>query len=530
VGQAEETLPTTLAMAEPASISPQSILTNAPPEARGFTPALRDVLKVYDAWVQTQRRVKQLRGERDGVKTGLVAMTGELDVVTQEQQQLEQHLQALQRERQERLAAIRKDLEAELQDQLAQARQQMTKELEQEFAQRIEAFAIRQRELIDRNLEQSIQLQENEVQQLTQEIQEQTSTLLDRLGRLEADSDIEQSLAASTQRAIARRKSELEARRQQLEAQRGDLVEARRGEFAAALKEQQSAELQSRLVLKEAGLRQSMAALLHKAYTQDATLVEQAEEKLQHVRDRRAQLTARQAELTTQLQTLDQELASTTKRAESLDAERQVELAALNQAFQKTNPGVGADALSWFGRIIQQLPAELATELGLIQQRVREQALLQRQLEEQRRVLRERQLALQLSREMERRYLEAQQKQQRDEETKARKAQELLDRAKELAARGQFDQALTLVTQAQAINPPQASVVALVQDEIAAAQQKAARQAQIAQVERLFSSAMEAFNKGRYEDAIRLFEQVIAKEAELNVTPQEERVLSTLVR
>ncbi len=347
------------------------------------------------------------------------------------------------------------------------------------------------------------------------------------LARLEAGADLAKSIEGSTKQAIAKRKAALEASRQQLDMQRNTLVAGRREEFAAKLKEQQQAERQARLFLKEAGLRQAMAGLLHESSTQEAALFDDAQRQLDQVRKRQAQLATRQTTLTARLQTLERDLAAMAHQVEGLEAERQISLGNVDQAFQRLRVNAEQNGvLAWFAQTIQQAPFDLATDLGLIQQRVVAHAEQARQLEQQRQMLRERQLALQVSHEMERRYLQEQQQHERELEAKSRKADELLARAKQLAQRQQFDQALQLLSQALALNPPQASVIALAQEEITATKKQVQRQTQLAQVQQMFANAMQAFNQGHYDEAIPLFEQIIAQEAQLGVTPDQERVVS----
>ena len=509
------------------TVSPQALFANVPADAKPVASALGALLKTVDALAKANQSLKDARAEQDNVKTELVGVNGELEVVTKEGLQAEQRLEALERQRQDRLTAIRKDLEATLQEQLVQARQQIDEDLNRDFARQVQAFEARQGELIDRHLDQQLQLQETDIQQLTAEIESQTRELADRLARLEAGADLAKSIEGSTKQAIAKRKAALEASRQQLDMQRNTLVAGRREEFAAKLKEQQQAERQARLFLKEAGLRQAMAGLLHESSMQEAALFDDAQRQLDQVRKRQAQLATRQTTLTARLQTLERDLAAMAHQVEGLEAERQISLGNVDQAFQRLRVNAEQNGvLAWFAQTIQQAPFDLATDLGLIQQRVVAHAEQARQLEQQRQMLRERQLALQVSHEMERRYLQEQQQHERELEAKSRKADELLARAKQLAQRQQFDQALQLLSQALALNPPQASVIALAQEEITATKKQVQRQTQLAQVQQMFANAMQAFNQGHYDEAIPLFEQIIAQEAQLGVTPDQERVVS----
>ena len=170
---------------------------------------------------------------------------------------------------------------------------------------------------------------------------------------------------------------------------------------------------------------------------------------------------------------------------------------------------------------LADVPQDGQSITPILQQRVTDQqrrlllkeASLRQATAEQRRVLRERQLAMQLSREMESKFHQAKRRQQRDQETRARKADELLGKVEQRATRGRYDDALQLIAQTQALPPPQMSRVAMLREQIVTAKDEATRQAQTAQIEQSFARAKEVFKQGRYEDAIGLFEKVIAQEA-----------------
>ena len=114
---------------------------------------------------------------------------------------------------------------------------------------------------------------------------------------------------------------------------------------------------------------------------------------------------------------------------------------------------------------------------------------------------------------MESEFHEAELKQQREQDARARKAEELIGKAEQLAGRGRYDEALQLVAQAQALSPPQLSRVAILREQLVAAKEDATRQAQSVEIEQSFARAMDVFKQGRYEDAVVLFEKVIASEA-----------------
>ena len=498
-----------------ASLAEQSSpLADVPQDVQSITPILRHVVAVFESSQAAQQRVKQLRIEQDAVKTKLTSVNGEFQVTGQQQEQLGQELRATEAEQQARLESLRKDLESRLEEELGLTRRQIADEQEGDFARRVETFESHQREAIGNALDQEFQLKARELQQLSQEIEAQTQELAGRLARLDASSDVANALQRSTSETLTNRRAELEARRAQLAPERDALLGKQRDEFTVQLKQQQVADQQRRLILKEASLRQAMAELLHKTDVDGGGRAAQLRQALDDVAGHLGQLTQQQAALNTRVEALGRELASNVHRLGELGADRQTSLSRLEEAFQKAPSGLRPEALRWFGRTIQQsMPPELATDLGAIHQRLLVRAQQERQLAGQRRVLRERQLAMQLSQEMESEFHQAELRQQRDQEARARKADELLGKAEQLAGRGRYDDALQLIAQAQALPPPQMSRVAILREQIVTAKDEATRQAQTAQIEQSFARAMEVFKQGRYEDAIGLFEQVIAQEA-----------------
>jgi len=483
-------------------------------EARPVAPALTHALETFELVQEADRALQQLRAKRDNIKTDLIAVSGELEVLAAHQQ-LEQQVAALERERQERMEGLRKELETRLQEELSQTRQQIVAEQEQDFNRQVQAFEERQGELIARSLDEQLQLKEREIEQLSQEIGAQTQGLLQQLGQLKADSAVATSIEHSMTQAIAQRKAEVLARRQQLDSQGAELLARRRDEFIDKLKQQQAVDLQRRLTLKEAGLRQAMAQLLHETQVQETDHITRVSQALEDVKRRQAEFIQRQASLSDRLQEFETRLTVGQQRIDELEQARGESLARLEDAFQKVNPGVSLAALAWFGRLIHEVPPELGIEFGMIQQRASARAQQEQEFEEQRRVHRERQLALELSHEMERRYQEAQLQKQREEQARSKKVEGLLTKAKDLASQGRFDQALEVVAQAQTQNPPKPSLVALVKEDIETAKEQALRAAEANELERLFARAQQAFQQGQYEEAIGLFEQVISKEAAL---------------
>ncbi len=492
-----------------------SFLAHVPAEARPIAPVLQQVFRAYTANEAAQRDIRQLRAAQDSVKTKLATVSGQLKALGEQRQRMEQELGALEREQQDRLAALRKDLEVRLTAELTQARQLITEELQQEYVRQLQTFEGRQQAAIDKTSDQELNLKERELQQLSKEIELQTQDLLDRLARVEANPALASSIERSMQEVLARRKAELDARRAQLSAERDAYVARGRAQFGEQLKSEQALELQRRLTVKEATLRQSMAELLYQTHRQDAAYLQAKRDEVAEIQRRHQALAQEQAALQGREEELGREMTAKLHRAESIQAERQVSLARLEQAFQQPNRGQRVEGIAWLTEAIQQAPAELSTELSLLQQRLVTQVREEKQLEEQQRVLRERQLALQVAREMEARYQQARLAEQREREAISRKAEDLIARAGELAGKGRFDDALRLVIQAQALNPPQMSRVTVLHEQLLAEKERARREAQAAELERLFARAMETFQKGAYEESVALFEQVITKEAVL---------------
>ncbi|MBI4342892.1 MAG: hypothetical protein HY599_05960 [Candidatus Omnitrophica bacterium] len=499
--------------------SSQIFLPDAPLDAQQLGPLLRQVVHVVTSTAAFERDVKALRAEQDGVKTRLTTAEGELQTVERQRQQLTQQLEALERQQQGRLEGLRKELEANLVGELTRARQHVSAEQAADFTRQVQVFEARQQDAIGQSLDQELFLKERELDQLSQEIDVQTQELLDRLSRLDVHSDLAKSLERSTTEAIAKRKAQLAARRQQLTEERNTRLATQRREFIEKLKQHQGLEQERRVTLKEASLRSSMAELLHKAQLEDAGRVDQARRAVDDIRGRHTKLTQQRALLATRIEAINQELAAKIDGIKELEGQRKTSMTRLEQAFHHDNPGEHAGVLTWFGRVIQQLPAEAAAELGGLHQRLAAIAEQEQKLREQRRMLRERQLALQVSREVESQYQALQAKQRREQDSKARRAEELVTQAHQFAGRGQYDEALQLLAQAQTLNPPQAQAIAAARDELLMTRERVQRQTQTVQVEQLFSRAMKVFEQGRYEEAVALFQQVIDQEAKLG-TPR----------
>lgn len=489
------------------------LLPDAPAEAHEVAPLLRHVVDIVTSSASLQQDVKALRSESDGLRTRLTAARGELQSVQQELNQLTEQAQSLERQQRARIEALLKELEAKVAEELSYARQHISAEQGADFTREVQTFESRQHDVIAQSLDQELFLKERELDQLSQEIDVQTQELLGRLSRLDADSQVAKSLEKSTAEAIARRKAQLAARRQQLTAERNNRLGAQRREFVEKLKQQQVAEQERRMTLKEASLRSSMSELLAKAQYEDTKKIEQAARTLGDIRERHTKLTRQQALLTTRLDAISQELAAHIDQIKELENQRKGAVERLEQAFHRPNPAQQTGVLAWFGRVIQQLPSDAAAELGQLHQRLVAVAEQEQKLQAQRRMLRERQLAMQVSREVESKYQELQAKQRREYESKTRRADELLTKANSLAGRGAYDEALQLLAQAQALNPPQTEAINTTRDELLRTRAHLQRQSRTAQVEALFNRAMKSFEQGRYEESMALFQQVIDQEA-----------------
>ncbi|MBI3323743.1 MAG: hypothetical protein HYZ92_00495 [Candidatus Omnitrophica bacterium] len=492
----------------------QAGLTNAPGPAQEVVPALRAVLDTFETSREAQRRLQQQRAASDQVRTTLLTMSEEVKQLGQHREKVAQQLEVMEHQQLDRLATLRKELEARLQEELVQARAQITAQLEQDYTRQLHEFESRQREAIEQSLDDDLRFKEREIQQLTQEIEIQTRELVERLSRLEADSGVAKSLEQATSEAIAKRKADLYVRRQQLQAQRDAILKQRRDEFTRKLQQQQQLERQRRIVLKEAGLRQAMAEVLQKTQAKETSPVEPLRQALEEIDRRESQLAQQQTTLKSRLDTVAAALTQTTHELETLEGQRKDSLVRLETAFERSGPGLSPEALKWFSQFVQQTPPEVAAELGLLQQRLVARTEQERQLKEQHRMLRERELALQVSHQVEEQYQRLQEDRRRESEERSRRAQDLVNRATQLRERGQFNKALELVAEAQALNPPPpvAGSIALLRDQIMSEKGEAVTQAQYSYVESIFSNAMQAFQRGDYEQAIKMFEQVVSQE------------------
>jgi hypothetical protein len=481
-----------------------------------IAPALRHVVGVVQSCTESRQEVARLRAESDGVKTKLAAATSEVSLVDEQRAQLARRLESLQRQQQEEMAALRKDLEAKTASELAATRQEIAQAQQRDLEREVQAFEARQQDVIGKALDQELELKGKELAQLTQELDLQAREMADRLSQLQASPEALKSLERATSQALAKQQAALETRRKQAAAERTQLMQRQRGEFLETLKQQQEASADRRLKTKEASLRSAMAELLSKTEREDEGELATLRAALEEINQRHARLVQQQALWRTRMDEAQRELDEKAKRLDRLEAERQAALAKLEAAFQKPDPAVRPEALGWFGRAIRYMPPDAAAELTPLQQRLVAAAEQERKLATQRRIVRERQLALELSREMEAKHQEIRRNEQRQQEARMKRAEELLAKASQHAGRSEFDEALKLLSQAQALNPPQLAKIAILREELLAAKARRQHEAQAAQLEELFNRAMAAFEDGRYEEAVTLFEQVIEQEARLS--------------
>jgi len=267
--------------------------------------------------------------------------------------------------------------------------------------------------------------------------------------------------------------------------------------------------------MKEASLRQDMAELLHTTRIQHAGEVGYVRRAREEATERFSKLTDRQTESIKRLEAVEISLADQADRARSLGIEWENAIDKVEIALQRLDPNANPEAVKWFQDTIRYLTPDLNADLAPLPGRALARAAKERELAEQQRALRERQLALQLAKEMEGQRRIARQKEKEIREKKAEKADDLLHRADRLAARGDHQGALEILAEAQALQPPQLSRIMIAREEVLTAEAQVARVAKSAELERLFTTAMNAFESGDYEKSIMLFEQVVAAEATL---------------
>ncbi len=179
------------------------------------------------------------------------------------------------------------------------------------------------------------------------------------------------------------------------------------------------------------------------------------------------------------------------------------------------------ETVEWFNQSIRYLTPDLASTLSGLPERILAKAEQERQLQAKQAALRERQLAVKLAQELETTRQQEWERQQRALAATTQQAEQLLAKAERLAHRGAFNDALDVITEIQAIDPPQIAQVMITRGEIVAAKAQVAHDAQMEELERMFTRAMKIFEQGDYEEAIAMFEHVIQAEAGLAESPHQ---------
>lgn len=491
----------------------KSLQGSAPSSARHLIKSLHRTAKIFDGRRHIQNTLRQLRTDRDSIKTELTAFTSELEVIEQHRGELQSQLAATEVRQVKDLQSLRVRLEGQVKHELLRTGQQIIKELQQDTQREIALFENRQRGTISRELDQELEIEAKELEQLSQEIDLQTQELAGRLNRLNADESVAGSVARTMRTALDKRGQLLDMRRKKAEVEREVQITAQRKALKTRLMQEQNIEQHRRMTMKEASLRQDMAELLHTTRIQFAGEIGYVRRSHEEATERFSKLTARQTKSNQILEAAEINLADQTDRARSLGIEWDNTVDELEIALQRLDPNANPEAFKWFQDTILYLTPDLNAELAPLPQRVLARAAKERELVEQQRALRERQLSLQLAKEMEGQRRIARKREKKIRERKAQKADDLLQRVKRLAARGDHQEALILLTEAQALQPPQLNRIMIVREEVLTARAQQARAAKSAELERLFTTAMKAFETGDYEKSIVLFEQVVNAEA-----------------
>ncbi len=491
----------------------QALLLNSPPAATPWASSLIQAVEAFTAIQEHQKQLRQLRMETDAVKTELVAINSALELVGRERVELDKQVAALDAKRRDSLGALRKELEGRLNEELTTARSQIVRELDTDMAKQVHAFEARQGEAIEESLTQELQSEEREILHVTKELEALTQELRERLGQLQPGSELANSVQTSVGRTLAQRNAELQARRADLKIRRDKMLADRRAELTERIRQRNTQELQTRLMYKEATLRQSMADLLSKAQAREQDDLVAKQQALMEVKGRQGQLGKRQQLLATRLEEMERKTIGLAKLMEQDENTHAQLLGKLEQTFQQANPRMHQEGLSWFGQVIQQSPPEMAAELSIVYNRLMAKAQQEQQAAEHEKMIRERQLAMEVSREMERRFQQDQQERERTQAAVAKKVDDLMAKIRALQSAGKFDDALRLVAQIQAIDPEQSNQAEMLRQDIISARSDASQREQSAGVERMFGQAMQAFQKGNYEQAVALFERVISSEA-----------------
>ncbi len=488
---------------------PAEPLGSIPQRAQESAPLLEEMRAAFEASAAAKQAARRSCLEQEHLKARLASIDSERETLARLRQELEEQLIELERRQQERRAAFERELEHGLERELAQIRQQLAEESGADTARVVQAFEVRERERLQQALEEELTQQERELERLSRDVPAQADRLLAQLGQLEAQPELSRSIAHSAHEALASRRAALETRRTRLAEEREGLLAPRRAELLARLKQEQDVESQRRLALQEVKLREAMNALLLKTRLEEMGRFEGVRQALRDAKGSFSQLALQQALLTSRLEAVEEDLGLQRQQIDGLEMRRQVALAGLAQSLRLSSAHGPLATLTWFGKAIEPLPPELIEELGRLQQQVVAWAEEERRLQTQRRAEQQRQRALQIAGELTVQYDELRREQQREAQSRRLEAEQCLAQARQRAGRAQFDQALGLIAQAEAL-APEWDEVALLRAQIVQVRERATRQARRAQAERMFTRGVKVFRQGDFEEAAQMFEQVLA--------------------
>ena len=491
---------------------------NAPSEAAPVVSLMRQAIEQFDAVTQARRSVVRLRDELDDVRIKLDPVSAKLNIALDERVRLMRQMTDAEHQERKRLEALQGELESALKSEMSRLMHRNTEELRRRLAMKLQLFDAQRADALEETRDEEFRLRERQLDQLHQEINLQSQEFLTRLAHAGPDAAAAQAIRRDMTDTLARRKAEFETRRNQLGKEHEAFVSAQRSDFIQQVTQQLRVEQQQRERLREAEFRAGMARLLQQTSHEDSDQLDELRQAIDHVTKRHGQLVQSQALWEARLEALNQEREAKRHRVDELEAAQITALAKLEEALEGDVSNDRRNSVfAWFRETMHHLPEELGTELEWIRRRVEVRLTEVQHAEAQQRRIRDRQMALQLSHELEQRYRQARMKQWQEQGVKARKAQELLARAEQLERRGQFDEALKLVSQVQELDPSHAQTVALLRERLLAAREQAVRRAQADQLERMFARAMELFERKRYEEAVSLFQQVVAQEAGVGV-------------
>lgn len=516
---AGETVSTTAPL-EASADSWAILTTNAPPETGSILPYMRRVVELFDAVTQTRLQAAQLRDQRAEVRLGQVEANTALDMAMDEWTALGRRLAEYERRGRERLESLRGELETAFNARVAAAAQRNTQELHRGVAVRLQQFDAIQREAKEKTLDEEFRLKERQLERLRQEIDLQSRQFLDRLDQAGKNIAVSQAIQRDMTQTLAQRKTEFEEKRHQLNAERDAFAAAQRSEFIGRVAQELRAEHKQRLRLQEAEFRTELVQLLQQTNREQIDQLLEIHQHFDRATQRYSQALQYCALWEARSEALNQQLAARIHRVDELEIARTTALAKLEEALQASALSERRPVLfAWFSKAVERLPADIETELEWLRRRVEQRVANVQQTEAQRRMVRDRQMALQISRELEVRYQRARVKQQQEQQVRARKAQELLARVEPLEHRGQLDEAIKLVSQAQELDPGCAGTAVLVRRRLIAARDQAVRRAQSEQLEQMFARAMDLFKQQHYDEAVVLFQQVVAQERLLQSSP-----------